>query len=607
VQAFLYKDAQPRETIARIRRILEELDVVVTEDAWFEHGPYLHSVRVSAGSSFFAANGKGLTREAALASAYAELMERLQNQLMHRFTYYLARHHAGAMEKPTFIHAADEVHLTIDNYVAATGRGLIEPFAPEDAAGDPSLWLQLFTEDGKLLCVPYLDLDSGERVLMPVRLTLFVHGSTGMCAGNTVSEALVQGISEVAERHALDVIYHHQLTPPELSRTSMAASPVVSSILSELEDRHGLQVSIRDCSLGQGLPVVAVLVHDRGQGRYRVAFGAHPNLDEAVARCLTEVFQGVPDDQTGFGAPVNLLRSLCEPAPGAANFKRLRHRGHGAYPAAMLQGPASYQQRLAVSPVPLNTVGALAFLRDLVADLGCGPLLVRDVSYLGFPSFHVIVPGLARRRYRLAELELHAETMAVADLLVDLDSRSSADLERARDLLERVMDSDVVLEPDLTSLSWVPLRGSSPWSGAHPLLLAAHIDLELGDWRRAAASLDRVANETLDCRQGGAPVHTMVAAVARDLLVLTRRDGLAPAAAAARLGQLYEPALVTAVQLSGSDRAGQLNLLGVPRCFRCNECELAEDCDYALWRELTSKLRREMKDGVMHLQDHLGQ
>ena len=73
-----FKDASPVDTVSRILGILNEAGLSVTEK-WNESGVInCYSLRVTIDGTGLGTNGKGVTKELARASGYAELMERLQ-------------------------------------------------------------------------------------------------------------------------------------------------------------------------------------------------------------------------------------------------------------------------------------------------------------------------------------------------------------------------------------------------------------------------------------------------------------------------------------------------------------------------------------------------
>jgi ribosomal protein S12 methylthiotransferase accessory factor YcaO len=54
----------------------------------------------------------------------------------------------------------------------------------------------LFVED-------FFSLDSNYNIKLPIGLIYKIFGTTGLSAGNTLEESLVQGLSELCERYAL--------------------------------------------------------------------------------------------------------------------------------------------------------------------------------------------------------------------------------------------------------------------------------------------------------------------------------------------------------------------------------------------------------------------
>ena len=83
-----YKECNPKDTVERIKTILSELEIQ-TDVQWYNNIGSDFSCRVRIINNHMklfdiGTNGKGMTKEYALASAYAELMERLQNKSLFR-------------------------------------------------------------------------------------------------------------------------------------------------------------------------------------------------------------------------------------------------------------------------------------------------------------------------------------------------------------------------------------------------------------------------------------------------------------------------------------------------------------------------------------------
>ena len=77
-----FKDASPVDTVERIKKILSDNGFSVTE-RWSE--PCVsncYALHLDLDGTSFGTNGKGVTEELARASAYAEMMERVQSGMM---------------------------------------------------------------------------------------------------------------------------------------------------------------------------------------------------------------------------------------------------------------------------------------------------------------------------------------------------------------------------------------------------------------------------------------------------------------------------------------------------------------------------------------------
>ena len=82
------KDCTPRETIEKIKKILNSFSIKVIEKRMININNSFYSVRVELRDfPGIGTNGKGITRDYALASAYGEFMERLQSFFLIKFSF----------------------------------------------------------------------------------------------------------------------------------------------------------------------------------------------------------------------------------------------------------------------------------------------------------------------------------------------------------------------------------------------------------------------------------------------------------------------------------------------------------------------------------------
>ena len=77
-----FKEVSPVETVKKLKAKLEEIGVELEENWSDESYINTYSLRVTIKGTPIGTNGKGVSREYALASAYAEFFERYQNNLL---------------------------------------------------------------------------------------------------------------------------------------------------------------------------------------------------------------------------------------------------------------------------------------------------------------------------------------------------------------------------------------------------------------------------------------------------------------------------------------------------------------------------------------------
>lgn len=93
-----YKACPPRETIDRIKAILSKVGIEIKEvinDGEFFHSAHLHISNEGLSVFNLIVNGKGMTSDYALASAYGELMERIQSGILFPFKSFASSVFAG--------------------------------------------------------------------------------------------------------------------------------------------------------------------------------------------------------------------------------------------------------------------------------------------------------------------------------------------------------------------------------------------------------------------------------------------------------------------------------------------------------------------------------
>ncbi|RUM41445.1 MAG: hypothetical protein DSY70_01315 [Desulfobulbus sp.] len=145
------------------------------------------------------------------------------------------------------------------------------------------------------------NLTRNQDVLVPFSWFYAINEFNGPCAGNTMEEALLQGVSEVVERHVCAVISRHRIRTPALDLQSVT-DPVARDLIEKFS-RNGIELRVNDFSLDTGIPTIAVLAWDPQtfpeKSELVYTAGTTPGADKALIRALTEIAQLAGDFETG--------------------------------------------------------------------------------------------------------------------------------------------------------------------------------------------------------------------------------------------------------------------------------------------------------------------
>ena len=286
------KDLPLEQTIANMSGILADLGMKIEIASWRNIVPNVWSLHIrDAQSNLCFTNGKGATKESALASALGEFIERLNCNFFYNDQFW-GEDIAGA----EFVHYPNERWF--------------KP-GPKDALPEEILdehCLAIYNPDGELrgshlydtnsgntlrgICsLPFVRRSDGETVYFPSNLIENLYLSNGMSAGNTLAEAQVQCLSEIFERAVKREILENELCLPDVPQEVLAKYPSIVAGIKGLEEQ-GFPVLVKDASLGGEFPVMCVTLMNPRTGGVFASFGAHPSLEVALERSLTELLQG---------------------------------------------------------------------------------------------------------------------------------------------------------------------------------------------------------------------------------------------------------------------------------------------------------------------------
>lgn len=286
------KDLPLEQTISNMTRVLANLGIKIEIASWRNLIPNVWSLHIrDAHSPMCFTNGKGSTKESALASALGEYIERLSNNHFYAGTFW-----GEDIANAAFVHYPNErwFKAGTDDVlpVEILDEYCLKIFNPEgDLRGSHLIDTNSGNAQRGICSLPYVRQSDGETIYFPSNLVENLYVSNGMSAGNTLAEAQVQCLSEIFERAVKREILESEIALPDVPQEVLAKYPAILAGIRGLEEQ-GFPVLVKDASLGGVYPVMCVTLMNPRTGGVFASFGAHPSLEVALERSLTELLQG---------------------------------------------------------------------------------------------------------------------------------------------------------------------------------------------------------------------------------------------------------------------------------------------------------------------------
>lgn len=286
------KDLPLEQTIANMSGLLANLGIKIEIASWRNIIPNVWSLHIrDAHSPMCFTNGKGATKESALASALGEYIERLSNN-----HFYAGAFWGEDIAQADFVHYPNERWFQPGADDALPSEILddycLDIYNPDDELRGSHLVDTNSGNAARGICsLPYVRHSDGEVVYFPSNLIENLFVSNGMSAGNTLAEAQVQCLSEIFERAVKREIIESEIALPDVPPHVLAKYPSILAGIQGLEEQ-GFPVLVKDASLGGAYPVMCVTLMNPRTGGVFASFGAHPSLEVALERSLTELLQG---------------------------------------------------------------------------------------------------------------------------------------------------------------------------------------------------------------------------------------------------------------------------------------------------------------------------
>ncbi|TBU99843.1 OsmC domain/YcaO domain-containing protein [Stutzerimonas kirkiae] len=469
------KDLPLEQTIANMSGILAGLGMKIEIASWRNIVPNVWSLHVrDAHSPMCFTNGKGATKESALASALGEFIERLNCNFFYNDQFW-----GEDIANAAFVHYPDERWFKPGRKDALPAGILDEHclaiYDPEGELRGSHLYDTNSGNTARGICsLPFVRQSDGQVVYFPSNLIENLYLSNGMSAGNTLAEAQVQCLSEIFERAVKREILEGELALPDVPQDVLAKYPSILAGIQGLEEQ-GFPVLVKDASLGGEFPVMCVTLMNPRTGGVFASFGAHPSFAVALERSLTELLQGRSfEGLNDLPQPTFESQALTEPnnfvehfidSSGVVSWRFFSARADFEF----VEWDFSGQGEGANAEEAATLFGILE---------GMGHEVYMAVyEHLGATACRILVPG-------------YSEVYPVEDLIWDNTNKALAfredilNLHRLDDaglqaLVERLEDSELDDYTDITTLIGVEFDDNTTWGQLTILELKLLIHLAL--------------------------------------------------------------------------------------------------------------------------------
>lgn len=287
-----YKDNDPKITVDNITNFFISKGYNVKIDTLKEPVPgiyWCHLKLLYNDIVIQTSNGKGVSKEFALASGYSELYE--------RYCTFLGPLGYPINQKKLFeLNSLNKYKLFPDEkYITMSYIKEKLPILNRACSAindiNNNLNQYLFENPENLLAFPFVGFNQDDILYVPHNLLALCNGSTGLAAGNTIEEALTQGLSEICEHYVHYQIYCENQTFYYLNLDTIELPQYISHFFNSLKERNYLYY-IYDFSYLYQVPVLGLFIVDPLKHVSYLNMAAAPNFTIALERCCTEMYQG---------------------------------------------------------------------------------------------------------------------------------------------------------------------------------------------------------------------------------------------------------------------------------------------------------------------------
>lgn len=369
-----HRTVEPAETIERVRARMAHMGITRIADVTGLDRIGIPVIMVCRPNSRSVAvsQGKGLTRDAAVASGLMESAE---------------------------THHAEHIRLPL---IEASFREVSRKGQVIDVGGLPSVAGSRFHKDLEIAWLEGLDLVGGDRMLLPYEVVranftlprpagsgCFDASTNGLASGNHLLEAVCHGICEVIERDATTL--WNRLDRKHRRMTGLDVDSVDDMACREALERlgeSGFAIGLWDTTSNVGVPAYfAVILDSRVEGAHiGVGAGCHPEPGIALLRAITEAVQVRTTYISGARDDIS---------PAEYETPELERRRNWARGMVAGHRPArAFRDTPGLAAPTFNE--DLHWLLDRLAAVGIDQVVSVNLTHdnIGIPVVRTVIPGL---------------------------------------------------------------------------------------------------------------------------------------------------------------------------------------------------------------------
>lgn len=480
------KDLPLEQTIANMSGLLANLGIKIEIASWRNIVPNVWSLHIrDAHSPMCFTNGKGSTKESALASALGEYIERISCN-----HFYAGEFWGEDIANADFVHYPNERWFKpgrkdalpaeiLDEYT----RGVYDPDG--ELRGSHLYDTNSGNVERGICSLPFVRQSDGEVVYFPTNLVENLFVSNGMSAGNTLAEAQVQCLSEIFERAVKREILEGELALPDVPQEVLAKYPGIVAGIKGLEEQ-GFPVLVKDASLGGTYPVMCVTLMNPRTGGVFASFGAHPSFEVALERSLTELLQGRSfEGLNDLPRPTFVSNAVTEPNNFVEHF--IDSSGIVSWRFFSAKSDFDFVEWDFSGQGENSNAEEAATLFGILKDLGKESYMA-VYDELGATACRILVPGYSEI-YPVEDL-IWDNTNKALQFRHDILNLHRLDDESLEALLERLENSELDEYGDIATLIGIEFDENTVWGQLTVLELRLLINLALNEYEAARELVD---------------------------------------------------------------------------------------------------------------------